>query len=305
MAENSVWSAPISQIAKAICSTAAIKQVFEIVRGHRDLELTALRMHPSRHQSRSHDPTQRLKNDVQMINVFSRKSAFHDFLTRLYQGRLAQHAEEIKQSRERIQKGGIAKILQGTGMDKRQFFHHRERGAKWREYCKMFPDWVLLRTTDFDFLRRHLNTKDISALCCAGKKFEDSLDFTADDVEFVGESLSISLDKVSQTDLVSCLRPVSFTDEIIYDQNAYPDWPRPEDWPADWTGRQTRHLCLPRKGSARSAIRTTVIAPVVVPRYSLVSGSTRAKDEVCKLSRGKPAMSQTARTNASAGSREN
>ncbi|KAK5550141.1 hypothetical protein LTR46_011860 [Exophiala xenobiotica] len=157
MAENSVWSAPISQIAKAICSTAAIKQVFEIVRGHRDLELTALRMHPSRHQSRSHDPTQRLKNDVQMINVFSRKSAFHDFLTRLYQGRLAQHAEEIKQSRERIQKGGIAKILQGTGMDKRQFFHHRERGAKWREYCKMFPgilSFMLFQTQAFVFLNR-------------------------------------------------------------------------------------------------------------------------------------------------------
>jgi len=64
LAENSVWSAPISQMAKAICSTAAIQQLFEIVRGHRDLEPTALRMHPSRDQSRGHDLTQRLKNDT-------------------------------------------------------------------------------------------------------------------------------------------------------------------------------------------------------------------------------------------------
>lgn len=33
--------------------------------------------------------------------------------------------------------------------------------------------------------------------------------------------------------MVSCLRPVPSTDEIIYYQNAYPDWPRLEDWPAD------------------------------------------------------------------------
>ena len=100
-------------------------------------------------------------------------------------------------------------------------------------------DWVHLKDTDFDSLRRCLNTKDISALCFAGKKFEHSLDLTADDVEFVGESMS--LDEVSEGDLISCLRPVRTTEEIIYHKNAYPDWPRPEywpddlDWPADLT----------------------------------------------------------------------
>jgi hypothetical protein len=87
--------------------------------------------------------------------------------------------------------------------------HHRERGVKWRRYSEMFPgilpfvlfqtqvfgfsltDWFLLKNIDFDSLHRHLDTKQISALC-SGKKFEASLNLTGDD-EFVGEC--IPLDK--------------------------------------------------------------------------------------------------------------
>ncbi|KIW24823.1 uncharacterized protein PV07_10513 [Cladophialophora immunda] len=258
IANHNIWYAPISQMAKAICSRAAIKQFFEIVRGRRDLEPTALRMYPGKDVSRSHNPTQMLQNDIAAINVFSKKGAFHDFLIRLYQARLAQHAEEVKrsreketgQSRERIPKGGIQKILQGREMDPRQFYHHRERGAKWRTYSEMFPgilafllfqtqafefsstDWVLLKDTDFDSLRRHLDTKQISALCSAGQKFEASLNLTADDVEFAGES--VSLDKVSVEDLFFYLEPVPTIDENEFLENEYPNWRRPKYWPEDY-----------------------------------------------------------------------
>jgi hypothetical protein len=87
-------------------------------------------------------------------------------------------------------------------------------------------DWVHLKDIDFNSLRRYLNTKDISTLYFAGKKFEHSLDLTADNVEFIGES--ISLDEVLEGDLISYLRPVRTTEEIIYHKNVYPDWPRPE-----------------------------------------------------------------------------
>jgi hypothetical protein len=325
VAENTVWIAPISQMAKAIYSRAAIKQFFEIVRGRRDLEPTAFRMNPRKDLSRSHDLTQMLKNDIQIINIFSRKTIYDEFLIRLYQARLAQHAEEVKQSHERIRRGDIPKILKDTGMEKRQYYHHRDKGVKWREYCKMFPgilgfilfqtqpfgfssmDWVHTHLSDIDFdsLRRHLNAKDISALCLAGKKFEESLDLTADDVEFIGESQSISLDEVSEEDLISWLRPVRTTEEIIYDENAYPDWPRPEHWPddLDWPADPTslppgvKQCTECNQSECDCASRR----PEILPRIRMYEN----KGEVCKLSRGKPAILLTLRAHVSAGSLEN
>jgi hypothetical protein len=132
-------------------------------------------------------------------------------------------------------------------MRQRQYYLHREKGLKWRQYSKTFPgvlgfilfqpqafgfsstDWVNLKDNDFASLHRHINTKYISELCSAGKQFESSLDFRVDDVEFVGENLS--LDKVPEDDLISCLRPVETTEEIV---RMIPDWPRPEYWPDDW-----------------------------------------------------------------------
>ena len=302
MAENNVWIAPISQMAKAICSRAAIKQFFEIVRGRRDLEPTALRMSPSKYLSRSHDPTQILKNDIQIINIFSRKTVFNEFLIRLYQARLARYSGEVKESRERIRKGDVPKILKDTGMEKRQYYHHRDKGVKWREYCKMFPgilgfilfqtqpfgfsstDWVHLKDTDFDSLRRCLNTKDISALCFAGKKFEHSLDLTADDVEFVGESMS--LDEVSEGDLISCLRPVRTTEEIIYHKNAYPDWPRPEywpddlDWPADPTSLPPGEIQCTE--CDQSECNCASRRPEIQPRIRIYEGKGRGLQAVAR-----------------------
>jgi hypothetical protein len=258
VAGDDIWRAPVPQMIAALCSRDAIKQFFDIVRGRRDLEPTALRINLSKISSRSHGPTQMLEKDIKIIDMFSGKKAFYDFLTRLFQTRLAQHAEEVKQSRareikqrcERIQRGDIKKILKGTRMDERQYYHHRERGAKWREYREMFPgilafilfqtqafgfsatDWVRLKETDFISLRCHFNPGHISALCSAGKKFEDSLSLTADDVEFVGESMS--LDKASVEELISYLEPVPITDENVYKENKYPNWRRPEYWPRGW-----------------------------------------------------------------------
>ncbi|OAP54093.1 hypothetical protein AYL99_11628 [Fonsecaea erecta] len=258
IANHNIWSAPISQMAKAICSRAAIEQFFAIVRGRRDIEPTALRMSRGRDGLQSNDPTRMLQNDIAAIHVSYRKGGFHHFLVRLYQARLAQHAEELKRSREieigqsrgRVPKGGIQKILQGTGMDSRQFHYHRERGTTWRTFSEMFPgilaflpfqthefgfssrDWVRLQDIDFHSLRGHLDKEQISALCAAGKKFEDSLDLTADDVEFAGED--VSLDNVSVEDLFSYLEPVPTMDDNQYQEGEYPNWRRPQDWPEDW-----------------------------------------------------------------------
>ena len=205
LADKAARNITISQMAAAIHHKDAIKQFFEIVRGRRDLEPTALQINRAKESPKTRDLSQILKHDIQVISGFSRKTAFHDFVTRLYQIRLAQHAEEMRQNRDRIRRGDIKKILQGTGMTERQYFHHRDKGKKWRKYCQRFPgilgfilfqtyglkfsstDWLHLDDADFDSLRLHLDTEYISAICSAGKLFEKTLDPTTDDIEFIGE----------------------------------------------------------------------------------------------------------------------
>ncbi|KAK5280969.1 hypothetical protein LTR11_011825 [Exophiala xenobiotica] len=86
---------------------------------------------------------------------------------------------------------------------------------------------------DFASLLSHLKTEYMPALCVAGRAFEHSLDPAADDVDFIWANLSVSLDKVSDGELVSILEDFPAKDENIYDPGAYPEWPRPEDWPND------------------------------------------------------------------------
>lgn len=248
-AENDVCSTLVSQMVAALCSREAIKQFFDIVRGRRELEPTALRINCGTAPAEA--LTQPLQNDIQIIGQFSRKTSFHQYVMRLYQARLAQHAGDLMQNHYRLPKGGINKIIQGTGMSKRQYFHHRDRGVKWQQYRKVFPgilgfipllsqapslssaDWLAVNETDFHRLRRHLDPKYVSAFCTAGKLLEDSFDPAADDVDFAWENGSISVDKNSEMDLLSSLKPFPTTDDNIYVEDAYPNWPRPDDWPVD------------------------------------------------------------------------
>ncbi|KAK5308788.1 hypothetical protein LTR93_012385, partial [Exophiala xenobiotica] len=122
----------------AIRSRDAIQQFFDIVHGRREPEPTAMRINftpnAAERQLRVQDPAQMLENDVKFLSMLSRKTTFHDFLTRLFQVRLADHINEISRGRLRSEPAVIAKILQRTGMSKRQYLYHRDRGAKWREY---------------------------------------------------------------------------------------------------------------------------------------------------------------------------
>ena len=248
-------------MAEAICSKTAIVQFFEIVRGRRQLEPTAWRRSLTNGRTEGNDPSQMLRRDAQIISVTSCKSAYHDFVTRLNQVRLAQHMEDVKRSweiefrrlRERIRKGEIENMLKGTKMSRRQFYHHPERGIGWRRYDELFPgilgfiplqtqafgfsstDWVSMRDTEFERLRIQLDKDVISALCAAGKKFENSLSLTDDEVEFAGETQLESLQQVSMEDLLSFLEAIPRQDENVYNENKYPDWPRPKYWPENWT----------------------------------------------------------------------
>ena len=243
----------VSRMVTAIQSRDAIQQFFDIVHGRREPEPTAIRINftsnASERQLWVQDPAQMLENDVKIIRMLSRKTAFHNFLTRLFQVRLADHIDEINQGRLRSEPAVIAKILKRTGMNRRQCQYHRTQGAKWRVYCKAFPgilcfipfetqrfgfsptSWLNLDERDFASLVSHLKTEYMSALCVAGRAFEHSLDPAADDVDFIWENLSISLDKISDGELVSILEVFPAKDENIYDPGAYPEWRRPDDWP--------------------------------------------------------------------------
>lgn len=310
VAGNDIWRGPVSQMVAALCSKDAIKQFFGIVRGRRDLEPTVLRVNFCKISSKSHGPTQILEEDIKNIDMFSGKKAFYEFLTRLFQTRLAQHAEVVKQTRAReinqrcirIQRGEIRKILKDTRMNERQYYHHRERGEKWREYCELFPgilafilsqtqaygfsatDWVRVKKTELISLHRHLNTEHISALCAAGKKFEDSLILTADDVEFVGESRL--LDNATPGELLSYLEPVPITDENVYVENKYPNWRRPEYWPKGWKwpddpmsippGEEQCSVCDQHKCDCASR------RPEIPPRIRIYEGKNRGLQAVAK-----------------------
>lgn len=306
IAQHMVETALISQMAKSICSAAAIKQFFRIVRGRRLLELTALRMIKGDDHSHIH------KNAAQMVRSLSDKNDFIKFAVRLSQRRFAQHSNLKKNGRERIRRGLVQKISKEVGIGLRQYRCHQENGQKWEEYCKRFPgilcfilfqtqpfgfssaDWVRLKGTQFDSLQRDLrdqfDAEYLSALCSAGKIFEDSVVLEADDVEFIGETLS--LDIVPEGDLISCLRPVETTDELIYHKDDYLDWPRPEDWPnnLDWPSDPTyvppgeKQCDVCDKSKCDCARRR----PKILPRI-------RIYDEVCKPLRKNPARSHTKR----------
>ncbi|KAK5224213.1 hypothetical protein LTR47_009970, partial [Exophiala xenobiotica] len=255
MTETEIRNDLVSRMVTAIRSRDAIQQFFDIVHGRRDPEPTAIRIYlttnASKRQLRIEDPAKMLENDVKFLSMLSRKTTFHDFLTRLFQVRLADDVDEISRGRLRSEPVVIAKILQRTGMSKRQYLYHRDRGAKWREYCKVFPGilgfipfqtqrfgfssttWLNLDEGEFASLCSHLKNEYMSALCGAGRAFEHSLDPAADDVDFIWENLSVSLDKISDAELLSILGPFPATDENMYDPDAYPDWPRPEEWPKD------------------------------------------------------------------------
>ncbi|KAK5203012.1 hypothetical protein LTR41_011236 [Exophiala xenobiotica] len=250
MTETEICKDLVSRMVAAIRSRDAIQQFFDIVHGRRDPEPTAIRINfttnTSSGQRRIQDPAQMLENDVKIISMLSHKTTFHDFLTRLFQVRLADHIDEIKRGRLRSDAAIIDKILKRTGMSKRQYLYHRDRGAKWREYCILcfipfqtqrfgFSStcWLNLGEGEFASLRSHLETEYTSALCVAGRAFEQSLDPAADDVDFMWENLNVLLDKISDRDLVSNLKLFPAKDENIYDPDAYPDWPRPDEWPND------------------------------------------------------------------------
>ncbi|KAK5290563.1 hypothetical protein LTR99_011084 [Exophiala xenobiotica] len=245
----------VSRMVTAIQSRDAIQQFFDIVHGRREPEPTAIRINftsnASERQLRVQDAAQMLENDLKIIQMLSRKTAFHNFLTRLFQVHLADHIDEINQGRLRSDPAVITNILKRTGMNRRQCQRHRTQGAKWRAYCKAFPgilcfipfetqrfgfsptSWLDLDEGDFASLLSHLKTEYMSSLCVAGRAFEHSLDPAADDVDFIWENLSISLDKISDKELVSILEVFPAKDENIYNPDAYPDWPRPEEWPND------------------------------------------------------------------------
>jgi hypothetical protein len=128
-------------------------------------------------------------------------------------------------------------------MNEGQYYHHRLRGTQWREYCTIFPgipgfitfqtqtfkftstDCFLLNQANIHSLRRHLDGEYVSAIYFAGKLLEDSMNPKVDDVEFIGERQR-SLEQISMKDLVSYLKPVETTNEIMYQKGTYPDWPK-------------------------------------------------------------------------------
>ncbi|KIW79844.1 hypothetical protein Z517_06459 [Fonsecaea pedrosoi CBS 271.37] len=244
----------VSRMVAAIQSRDAIKQFFDIVQGRRDTE-PGFRMNsitsPSKRQIQSEDPTRMVENDMNVISMLSCKTAFHGFLTRLFQVRLADHVDKLKGDRLRSETAVIADILRRTGMSNRQYLYHREKGEKWRKYHKAFPgilcfipvgnrrsgfsssSWLDLNERIFAFLCSRLDDEHTSALCVAGRAFEHSLDPTADDVDFIWESQNVSLDRISKAKLLSTLELFPAKHENVYDPNAYPDWPRPDEWPDD------------------------------------------------------------------------
>lgn len=288
-------------MAKSICSTAAIQQFFEIVRGRRLLELTALREMKGDDYSRMH------KDATKMAHSLSNKNDFTEFAFRLSQLRLARRHSGLKRAgSERIRRGLVKKICKDDGLDERRYHYYQERGQKWEEYCRRFPgilafllfktqpfgfssaDWVRLQGPQFDYLQRHLIAEDnvgrISLLCSAGKLFEDSLGLEADDFEFVGETLSLG--NVPSGDLISCLRPVETTDELIYNKDEYPDWPRPEYWPdnLDWpidptyvpAGEKQCDVC------DQSKCECARRRPKILPRIRIYEGMGRGLQAVAE-----------------------
>jgi hypothetical protein len=232
VAEKDDWNAKIEKMAKSIYSPDAIKQFFSIVRGRRLLDPTALRIS-------SANPTQMAKDALGIIHSFSDKGHFNQFIVRLAQVHLAPI--------EKLPRGETGKSFKERGLYKSQYYFHRNKGLNWRQYSNAFPgivgfllfqtkafgfsstDWHKLSTDGFDALVSHLEAKGISEICSAGERFESSLDLSADDVEFVGETRS--LDNLREKDLISLLRPVETTEEIVH---VMPGWDRPEYWPDHW-----------------------------------------------------------------------
>ncbi|KAL6240390.1 hypothetical protein RBB50_012672 [Rhinocladiella similis] len=230
----------LSQMKDALSSRDAILQFFEIVRGRR-LEPTILRLGSE-------------ENAVEILHSISGKKAFHDLVTRLYQTHVADQNEEHLQGyaepRKRAKRGSVQNIVKVRRMTERQYYEHKRRGAKWREYREKFPGilafilfnprafgftssaWLELELEDFNSLQHYLDKEHMSALRVAGSKFEASLCLTADDVEFIGESKS--LEKATLKQLISYLQPVPITNKNVYSENKYPNWRRPKSWPEGW-----------------------------------------------------------------------
>ncbi|KAK5215053.1 hypothetical protein LTR72_011866 [Exophiala xenobiotica] len=128
MTETEIRNDLVSRMVTAIRSRDVIQQFFDIVHGRREPEPTAIRIdlttNASKRQLRIQDPAQMLENDVKSLSMLSRKTTFHDFLTRLFQVRLADHIDEINRGRLRSEAAVIAKILKRTGMTNRQYLYH-------------------------------------------------------------------------------------------------------------------------------------------------------------------------------------
>ncbi|KAL6240394.1 hypothetical protein RBB50_012676 [Rhinocladiella similis] len=232
----------VSHMVQAIHCRDAILQFVEIVRGRRSIDPTVLRTNQS-------------DNGISILNALdevSNKIKYHQFLTRLCQARLARDATKYMGSRHRVPKGSISKILRGTGMTARQYYYHRSQGEGWQKYQEVLPgilgfllfhpksfqfpsqDWISLSKVDLIALKEQLNPKRISTLCTAGKLFEKSLlEPSADDVDYMWETASVPVVKLSDEDLLASLQLFPSTDVNIYDKDAYPKWPKPNRWPTD------------------------------------------------------------------------
>ncbi|KIW36171.1 uncharacterized protein PV06_11535 [Exophiala oligosperma] len=232
----------ISHLVEAIHSRDAILQFVEIIRGRRLIDPTVLRTNQK-------DGGDSILN---ALHKASNKTKYHQFLTRLFQARLAQDATKYMGSRHRLAKGKIEKILHGTGMSSRQYSHHRDRGRGWQRYQEVLPgilgfllfqphsfqfsseDWISLSKDELIALKDQLNPERIATLCTAGNLLEKSLlEHSADDVDYMWENTSVPVDKLSDKDLLASLRMFPSTDVNIYDKDAYPKWPKPNRWPTD------------------------------------------------------------------------
>lgn len=233
----------ILKLCAAVQSRAAVRQLCSLIKAKRAMDIE---------QRPAMRPAHALQRSIQELTSRGMQGDLEKFRKRLAQVDYAEAIRVARNGAERTLPRVIEKYRQTTGIPKRTLDHHRCTGEKWKAaigpydgllsfiFLSKFnvfeipPTCFQLDGADLESFHAILDKTYIGALCCAGKAFESSLR-SAIDVDFRWESQTknICWETCEREELLSLLQPLPFTDQNIFDPDAFPRWDRPTGWPVD------------------------------------------------------------------------
>ena len=162
---------------------------------------------------------------------------------------------------------------------------HRKVGNKWNRIygryegllCFIFldsgnpfsispEDYESMTGEDLEVFHRLLKDDYFESIRSAGLAFQRSLDSTKVDIEFRWEGGKVHLDRLSEKELLSCLKPFGTALENLYDKPKFANQPKTWPWPYNptWIPPNTQQCDLCHETSCDYV--KTKIAPEFKPR---------------------------------------